>query len=134
LDWTALSSREKRTRVLVVEDEQMVVWMLEDMLADLGCEMVGPAPRLAQALAMVQAEGFDAAILDVNLAGVQSFPVADALAARGIPFTFATGYEQSSLPSEYQRFKYLHKPYQTSDLREALEQIMDERLPRITAL
>jgi CheY-like chemotaxis protein len=116
-----------------VEDEQMVVWTLEDMLGDLGCEMVGPAPGLAQALALVEAERLDAAILDVNLAGVQSFPVADALAARGIPFTFATGYEQSSLPSEYQRFKYLHKPYQTSDLREALKHIMDERSPGTTA-
>jgi CheY-like chemotaxis protein len=104
----------------------MVVWMLEDMLADLGCEMIGPAPGLAQALALVEAEVFDAAVLDVNLDGVESFPVADILAARGIPFTFATGYEQSSLPSQYRRFKYLHKPYQTSDLREVLEQIMDK--------
>ncbi|MDB5317025.1 MAG: chemotaxis protein CheY [Rhodospirillales bacterium] len=105
----------------------MVVWMLEDMLTDLGFEMVGPAVRVGEALELVDAEVFDAAVVDINLAGTQSFPVADALAARGIPFTFATGYDRSSLPSEYQRFSCLRKPYRISDLREALDQIMEGR-------
>lgn len=105
----------------------MVAWAVEDMLADLGCEMVGPAARLAQALELVAAGMFDAAVLDVNLAGTKSFPVADALVARGIPFTFATGYEASSIPDEYQHFRCLHKPFLTSDLREALDHIMAVR-------
>src|SRR5665811_735302 len=70
-------------RVLVVEDEVMVSWILEDMLAELGCEVVGPAARIEQALAIVNAETIDFAVLDVNLNGKKSFPVADALLARG---------------------------------------------------
>src|SRR4051794_22900016 len=79
-------------RVLVVEDEMIVAWLLQDMLADLGCAVVGPAARVSQALAMIDAEAIDAAVLDVNLNGQKSYPVADALAARGMPFVFSTGY------------------------------------------
>ena len=86
-------------RVLVVEDETMVAWLLEDMLADLGCAVVGPAARVNQALAMLDAEAIDAAVLDVNLNGQMSYPVADALAARGVPFVFSTGYNKDSLPN-----------------------------------
>ena len=89
-------------RVLVVEDEMIVAWLLQDMLADLGCAVVGPAARVAQALAMIDAEAIDAAVLDVNLNGQKSYPVADALAARGVPFVFSTGYETESLPNGYQ--------------------------------
>jgi CheY-like chemotaxis protein len=88
-------------RVLVVEDEMIVAWLLQDMLADLGCAVVGPAARVAQALAMIDAEAIDAAVLDVNLNGQKSYPVADALAARGVPFVFSTGYETESLPNAY---------------------------------
>jgi DNA-binding response OmpR family regulator len=73
-------------RVLVVEDEIMVAWLLEDMLTNLGCTVVGPAARIDQALALIDAEGFDAAVLDLNLNGTKSYPVADALAAHGVPF------------------------------------------------
>ena len=79
-------------RVLVVEDEMIVAWLLEDMLADFGCTIVGPAARIDQALAMIKAEALDAAVLDVNLNGQQSYPLADALVTRGVPFVFSTGY------------------------------------------
>jgi CheY-like chemotaxis protein len=98
-------------RVLVVEDETMVAWLLEDMLADLGCTVVGPAARVNQALAMLDAEAIDAAVLDVNLNGQKSYPVADALAARGVPFVFSTGYNKDSLPNSYQSFPVLQKPF-----------------------
>ena len=97
------------------------------MLADIGFEMVGPAFRVSQALELVDTEVFDAAVVDINLGGTKSFPVADALAARGIPFIFATGYDRLSLPTEYQRFSCLRKPYRISDLHEALRQIMEGR-------
>src|SRR4029078_2691283 len=89
-------------RVLVVEDEMIVAWVLEDMLADLGCAVIGPAARVKQALAMIDAEAVDAALLDVNLNGQKSYPVADALAARGVPFIFATGYEKDRLNNGYE--------------------------------
>jgi CheY-like chemotaxis protein len=89
---SALSGR----RVLVVEDEMMVAWLLEDMLADFGCAVVGPAAGVNQALAMLDAEAFDAAVLDVNLKGQKSYPIADTLAARGVPFVFSTGYNSTA--------------------------------------
>ena len=72
-------------KVLVVEDEALVSMLLEDMLSDLGCEIVGPIMRLAEALAAAEDPGqaMDIAILDVNLAGERSFPVAEALERRG---------------------------------------------------
>jgi len=80
-----MNSELSGKRILVVEDEVMVAWLLEDMLGTLGCAVVGPAARINQALAMIGAEVIDAAVLDVNLNGEKSYPVADALAARGVP-------------------------------------------------
>jgi CheY-like chemotaxis protein len=79
-------------RVLVVEDEMLVLIMIEDMLVDLGCESVTAAATIAQALALIEAQVFDVAMLDMNLNGSQPYSVADALAARIIPFVFSTGY------------------------------------------
>src|ERR1700683_5254261 len=67
-------------RVLLVEDEMLVVWLLEDMLADLGCTVIGPASSVNQALAMIDTEPIDAVVLDVNLNGQVSYPIANALA------------------------------------------------------
>ena len=111
-------------RVLVVEDEMIVAWLLQDMLADLGCAVVGPAARVAQALAMIEAEAIDAAVLDVNLNGQKSYPVADALAARGVPFVFSTGYETESLPNDYQSLRLLQKPFKRSELGDTLAQLL----------
>ena len=110
-------------RVLVVEDEVMVAWTLEDMLADLGCEVVGPAARVDQALTMIEAEAVDAVVLDVNLNGEKSYPVADALAARGVPFVFSTGYNKNDLHSGYLGFPMLQKPFERSQLGDALAKL-----------
>jgi CheY-like chemotaxis protein len=75
-------------KILVVEDEMIVAWLLEDMLADLGCAVIGPAASINQALAMIDAEAIDAAVLDVNLNGQMSYPIADVLAARGCHSSF----------------------------------------------
>lgn len=88
-------------RILVVENEGIVAWALEDMLADLGCAVVGPAARVSQALATIDDGPIDAAVLDLNLNGHMSYPVADVLALRGIPFVFLTGYHKSSIPEKY---------------------------------
>src|SRR5450755_3793242 len=84
-------------RVLVVEDEMIVAWLLQDMLADLGCVVVGPAASINEALVMIDAEAFDVAVLDVNLNGKMSYPIADVLASRGVPFLFSTGYDKDRL-------------------------------------
>ncbi len=103
-------------RVLVVENEVMVSCALEDMLAGLGCEVVGPAARVNQGLKLVQAGGIDAAILDVNLNGQKSYPIVDALTARGVPFVFSTGYNKDSMPENYKSFSMLQKPYSRTKL------------------
>ena len=79
-------------RVLIVEDEMMVSMLIEDMLSDLGCIVVGPAARLDEAIELVNAGGIDCAVLDVNLGGQPIFPLADLLREKGRPFAFATGY------------------------------------------
>lgn len=81
-----------KLRILVVEDEMTIALMIEDMLTDLGHDVVELAMRLPRALAAARNETFDFAILDVNLDGHRSSPVAEVLIERGIPFVFATGY------------------------------------------
>ena len=111
-------------RVLVVEDETMVAWLLEDMLADLGCAVVGPAARVNQALAMLDAEAIDAAVLDVNLNGQMSYPVADALAARGVPFVFSTGYSGLDMRDGYRDRPVLKKPFPYEELVEVFTRLL----------
>jgi DNA-binding NtrC family response regulator len=105
-------------RVLVVEDEMMVSMLLEDMLADIGYTPVGPATRVESALKLIEEGGFDIAILDVNLNGEESYPVADALTARAIPFVFASGY--NGLRQKYRSIPSLQKPFRQSDLEQIL--------------
>jgi CheY-like chemotaxis protein len=119
-----MSSSLSGCRVLVVEDEVMVSWALEDMLAGLGCKIVGPAARVNQGLELVAAGCIDAAVLDVNLNGQKSYPIADALTARGVPFTFSTGYNKDSMPEEYRDFPMLQKPYNRLTLGKMLEKLL----------
>jgi CheY-like chemotaxis protein len=114
-------------RVLVVEDELLVSWMVQDMLTDLGCQVVGPASSVAQALDAVAAGDIDLAVLDVNLNGEMSYPVADALAAVGVPFVFSTGYQRSGLQEAYRTLPMLQKPLQGPDLRDTLKTLLRSR-------
>jgi len=109
-------------KVLVVEDEALVSMLLEDMLADHGCEVAATASRLSQAMELVSDEkvAFDAAILDVNLGGDAIFPVAEVLAARGAPFVFATGYGAGGLPESWRDRPTLQKPFNQRDVGVAL--------------
>ena len=96
--------------VLVVEDTALVADLLAEELRSAGCRVIGPAPRLKQELALAATPGLDGALLDVNLAGENCFPIADALAARGVPFAFLTGYGTTVLPAPYRDAPYLPKP------------------------
>jgi CheY-like chemotaxis protein len=110
-------------RVLIVEDEILVAMMIEDALTDLGLEVAGTAGTIEEALAAAGTEGFDCAILDVHLHGKDVYPVADALAARGVPFAFATGYGQGTLPERYRSRPNLPKPFTSQDLERILAKI-----------
>jgi DNA-binding NtrC family response regulator len=89
----------KGKRILVVEDEALIAVMVEDMLLEMGGEVVGPAATIDDALALAQEEMLDAAVLDVNVRGRRIDPVAEALMARGVPVLFATGYGEVRLAS-----------------------------------
>lgn len=117
----AALAKSDSPRVLVVEDEAMVAMMLEDMLVDLGCEIVGPAASLQAGLQLARTAAFDAAVLDVNLAGDKAFPIADVLAERGIPFVYATGYGRAGLRSEDAARLVVQKPYSLQDLERNLQ-------------
>ena len=114
-------------RVLLVEDEMMVSMLLEDMLSDIGCTPVGLAARIEQALKLIEDGGFDIAILDVNLNGDEAYPIADALAARAIPFVFASGYGAGGLREEYRSIPSLAKPFQQQELERTLAAALGRR-------
>ncbi|MFD6441646.1 response regulator, partial [Peribacillus sp. NPDC060186] len=106
-------------RVLLVEDESLVAMLAEDMLTDLGCEVV-IAMRLDKALDLARTGTFDAAVLDVNLGDARSYPVADVLFERALPFLFATGYGVQGLEPVYQDVPVLQKPYQQRPMQHLL--------------
>ncbi len=111
-------------RVLVVEDEFLVATLIEDMLRSAGCVVSGPVPRLAEALDAVHRGTFDAAVLDVNLAGDRIDPVADVLSRRNVPFVFVTGYGTGGLPAMYAERPRLSKPFKMTDLLDLLSSVV----------
>jgi CheY-like chemotaxis protein len=118
-----VNNRFSGRRALLVEDEPIVAWLLKDMLVDLGCSVVGPAADVNQALAMIDAQSIDVAVLDVNLRGQMSYPIADVLVARGVPFVFSTGYDKDRLLNGYRTFPALQKPFHRSDLGDTLAKL-----------
>jgi len=109
-------------RVLVVEDALLVADEIAAELRGFGCTVVGPAGRLENALTLARDEALDGAILDVNLAGQLCFPIADALAARRIPFFFLTGYTNPDLfPPEHREVPRISKPYDADELGDLAE-------------
>jgi CheY-like chemotaxis protein len=108
-------------RVLIVEDEMMIRMLLEDMLGELGYTVAAEVGRIDEALGAIKTGDFDVAILDVNLNGENTAPVAEALAARGVPFVFATGYGEHGLPEAFRDRPTLKKPFQMDGLRQLLQ-------------
>jgi len=119
-------------RVLVVEDEYFVAILIEEILESAGCIVMGPIPRLPEALDAIDHEDYDVAVLDVNLAGERINPVADALSERNVPFLFVTGYGANSLPREYAQRPHICKPFRMAELLSALSSVMKPRPQRAT--
>jgi CheY-like chemotaxis protein len=111
-------------RVLVVEDEYFVAILIEEILESAGCIVMGPIPRLPEALDAIEHEDYDVAVLDVNLAGERINPVADALSERNIPFLFVTGYGANALPGEYAQRPHICKPFRMAELLGALSGVV----------
>jgi len=105
---------------LVVEDESIIAFMIEDMLNDIGFGQVLQANSIPQALAALEKERPDIVILDVNLSGVPAYPVAERLQAAGIPFIFASGYGTAGIAAPWSRSPVLQKPFQAEKLADAI--------------
>jgi CheY-like chemotaxis protein len=107
-------------RVLLVEDEAIIAMTAEDMLEELGCATAAVASSLPDAMAAAARRDFDIALLDINLNGVESLPVAAMLKAAGLPFVFTTGYGATGRDAEYDDVPLVTKPYQMGDLAKAI--------------
>jgi CheY-like chemotaxis protein len=112
---------DRRKRVLIVEDEAMISMLIEDMVLDFGCEIVGPAARLDHALTLALQAEIDIGLLDINVDGSVVFPVADVLRFRGIPFIFSTGYDFRSLPERFRNSPTLSKPFSYQNFADTLQ-------------
>jgi CheY-like chemotaxis protein len=110
----------KGLNVFVVEDEFAVLLMLEDMLAELGCNLAGTASRMAEALKLVGETSPSVAVLDVNVAGEPVYPLAEVLARRQVPIVFSTGYGGGGMDPQWRGRPILQKPYRIDDLQKAL--------------
>lgn len=111
-------------RLLVVEDEILVLMMIEDMLGDLGCESVTSAATIDKAIALIEAQVFDAAMLDMNLDGDDSHTVADALAKHGVPFIYSTGNNDRDMREGFSNRGVLRKPFSFDELTAKLDHLL----------
>jgi DNA-binding response OmpR family regulator len=111
-------------RILVLEDERLIALMLADWLVELGCETVGPAYTVPQALELIGANSLNAAILDVSLGDHNCTPAADLLQTRGVPFAFATGRRADEFLGRYPGAPMLSKPYEFETVRSALGKLL----------
>ena len=107
-------------RILVVEDSPVVGPFTADLLSDLGCEVIGPAPNMAAARELVEHGGFDAAVMDVHIRGERVFSLCDMLAAKKIPFVLTSGYADWNMPQKWRDRPRLQKPYTIDQVEEAL--------------
>lgn len=111
----------KGLRILLVEDELVLALGVADTLGDLGAVVVGPVATVEDALALVErVPEIDCAVLDVNLGREVAYPVADSLAARGIPFLFATANLRAHLPERFAQAPLCAKPFQPAAFRDAV--------------
>lgn len=112
------------SKILIVEDEALIAMLLEEMLADRNFQVAGVAATLEEGEQLAEELDIDAAILDVSLNGSYVFPVAEKLSERGIPFVFTTGYGEAGLPKQWSDRPVFTKPYDITELTEALAQLM----------
>lgn len=107
-------------RVLVVEDELLISMMIEDILMEQDCVVVGPFTSVAEALAAARNADFDLALLDVNLRGEKVYPVADVLDGRSIPFLLLSGYGSDAVPPDRLGWRACSKPFRSDELTQML--------------
>ncbi|MBO9518130.1 MAG: response regulator [Porphyrobacter sp.] len=120
-----MADRLSGKRILVIEDEHFIAADLQQVLEDEGAEVIGPTGNVTHGLDLAT-RAIDAALLDVNLEGVNSFPIADLLTERAVPYVFLTGYDGRSLPEGYQAVPHLAKPFRMDAVVLALGLLLDD--------
>lgn len=111
-------------KILVVEDEWLIAQHLAGLIEDLGCALVGPVANVADALALIGKEKIDCALLDANLNGTSSAPIADALSAINVPYIVVTGYGALGLPTDAMNAApRLAKPFFDHELDKTLTEV-----------
>lgn len=124
-DAVSAESPLKGRRVLLVEDSPVVGPFTAELLGDLGCEVVGPAPNMAAARELIESDvPVDAAMMDVHIRGERVFPLCDALAAREVPFLLTSGYADWQMPEKWEGRPRLQKPYTIDQVEEALAKLL----------
>jgi len=111
-------------RILVVEDSPVVGPFTADLLGELGCEVVGPAPNMAAARECIESTEFDAALMDIHIRGERVFPLCEGLAAKGVPFVLTSGYADWHMPDKWRDRPRLQKPYTLEQIEDALKEAL----------
>jgi len=111
-------------KILIVEDVMMIAGMLRDILQHAGYAVVGPATNVEQAIALIGSMHIDAAIVDINLNGVMSYPAIDALVAYEVPFVIVTAYGRSGMLEAYRHHTILQKPYPHTHMRTLIAELL----------
>lgn len=111
-------------RILVLEEHEPIAVVLLAFLQDLGCEIVGPANTIGDAIALAMSEPIDAAILDVAIGGEVSFAVADELTGRGIPYAFVSGNKTPASIKRYAPVSIITKPYSVEHIQQVLSELI----------
>ena len=113
-------------RVLVIEDEYFIGDDLEKVLGEHGAHVIGPIGNLDQAMAQVSEDGFEIAVVDINLHDEAAYPVADELRRRNVPFVFATGYSRETIPPRFEDVELWEKPYDEHELVKSIARLCKE--------
>lgn len=111
-------------RILVVEDSPVVGPFTADVLGELGCAVVGPAPNMAAARELIEVGGFDAALMDVHIRGERVFPLCELLEAKDVPFILTSGYGDWQVPEKLEDRPRLQKPYTIAEVEKALKKLL----------
>ncbi len=111
-------------RILLVEDSPVVGPFTADLLTELGCTVVGPAPTMASARELIDGERFEAAIMDIHIRGERVFPLCELLDQQGVPFILTSGYADWEMPDHLQDRPRLQKPYRLEDVKRALTDLI----------
>ena len=111
-------------RILVIEDSPVVAPFTVDLLEELGCKAVGPAPNMAAARELIENETFDAALVDIHIRGERVFPLCEVLEAKGVPFVLTSGYADWNMPDKWEEQPRLQKPYTVDQVARALADLL----------